>query len=210
MHKQSLQIGSSSQARVYKIFRSSNFLYGSKQYFYKPNFSLDPQMPCTSFISLGSNTGKSCQLIISALREIASFKSLDILACSPLFYTEPQEKGDQPWFYNMAAMLRTGPEWRPEELLQKLHDLEKSLGRERDGASRFGPRPIDLDLIIFGNETSLNPACLLPHPRAHRRAFVLVPLLCLAPGLTINSQSLADCLAALNWRMHGWQIWQCD
>ena len=98
--------------------------------------------------------------------------------------------------------------WRPRELLAAMLGMEAALGRRRDPALRFGPRSIDMDLLLFGDVTSADVHCLLPHPRLCERAFVLVPLAELAPDLVVNGRSIAQWLERLVWRREGRAIFQ--
>jgi 2-amino-4-hydroxy-6-hydroxymethyldihydropteridine diphosphokinase len=105
-------------------------------------------------------------------------------AASPVYLTEPQGLKDQPWFANRAARLLTeAPVWDAHSLLDKLLQLERQLGRVRE--KRWGPRVIDLDLLLFGDAMLRESDLVLPHPRMVERAFVLVPLLDIAPDLKL-------------------------
>jgi 2-amino-4-hydroxy-6-hydroxymethyldihydropteridine diphosphokinase len=106
---------------------------------------------------------------------------LDVIRVSQVYETEPVETFAQPAFLNMVAELRGSTLPRPEELLARLLRIEYALGRTRETA--MAPRTIDLDLLIYPNETSDTQFLTLPHPRLHRRRFVLVPLNELAPRL---------------------------
>lgn len=165
-------------------------------------------MATIAYISLGSNTGNLCANLNLALRELSSLKDAHCLACSPFFHTEPQNRRDQPWFANAAAMFHLEQYWNAGLFLEKMQEIELKLGRRREREMRFGPRTIDLDLIMFGAEKSADPFCILPHPRASERAFVLLPLLTIAPSLHINFKSLKECLSLLNWRLRGFSLWQ--
>jgi 2-amino-4-hydroxy-6-hydroxymethyldihydropteridine diphosphokinase len=131
------------------------------------------------------------------------------LACSPVYRTEPQGKTDQPWFYNQVAHLACGSRWSALTLLDALLDIETALGRQRQREARFGPRRIDLDLLLFGTEQGRNEQLCLPHPRMFKRAFILLPLLDLAPELVFpDGSSLQDRLAALTYRLQADCIYQ--
>ncbi len=109
--------------------------------------------------------------------------------------TDPVGLLDQPRFLNAAARLRTTLAAR--ELLAQLLAVERELGRTRDGP-RWGPRTIDLDLLLYGDEAIDEPGLTVPHPRLHERRFVLEPLADLDPGLVIPSRGpLESVLAGL-------------
>ena len=106
---------------------------------------------------------------------------LEVMRISSVYETEPVETFAQPAFLNMVAQLRGSTLPRPEELMARLLRIENSLGRTREVA--MAPRLIDLDLLLYRNETSNTQFLTLPHARFHRRRFVLVPLAELAPRL---------------------------
>jgi 2-amino-4-hydroxy-6-hydroxymethyldihydropteridine diphosphokinase len=105
-----------------------------------------------------------------------------VLATSTLRWTEPWGYAEQPRFLNGACVLETT--LRPEALLAVLLDVERVLGRTRDGP-RFGPRAIDLDLLLYGDRVIDEPGLHVPHPRLHERLFVLEPLAQLAPEAVV-------------------------
>ena len=126
-------------------------------------------------------------------------------ACSPamplrmssFIETEPWGYADQPWFLNAAAELETS--LAPHELLALLLDVEQQLGRRRDADHpRYGPRLVDLDLLVYGDLVLDEPGLQLPHPRLHERLFALAPLAELAPGLVVPGHgSVATLLAGV-------------
>jgi 2-amino-4-hydroxy-6-hydroxymethyldihydropteridine diphosphokinase len=105
-----------------------------------------------------------------------------VVAVSSFHETEPVGYLDQPRFLNGAAAVDTT--LAPRELLDALLAVERSLGRTREGP-RFGPRTIDLDLLLYGDESVDEPGVRVPHPRLHERAFALEPLAELDPGLVV-------------------------
>jgi len=118
-----------------------------------------------------------------------------VLATSRLRWTEPWGYEDQPPFLNGACAVETM--LRPEELLGVLLDVERSLGRRRDGP-RFGPRAIDLDLLLYGDETVALHDLTVPHPRLAERAFALEPLLDLDADLELpDGRRVSELLAGL-------------
>ncbi len=134
-------------------------------------------------ISLGSNMGDTKDHLRCALEAVCACKGVSLLAASSIYVTEPQGVKDQPWFANQVAILQCSPEWTPWFFLNVLLEVETSLGRVR--TRRWGPRIIDLDLLLFGTQTNKDPWLTLPHPRMHKRAFVLVPLLEIEPELRL-------------------------
>jgi 2-amino-4-hydroxy-6-hydroxymethyldihydropteridine diphosphokinase len=108
-------------------------------------------------------------------------EGLEVVRLSSVYETEPVETFAQPTFLNMVAELHGNTLPPPEEVLARLMRIENSLGRTREVAR--GPRVIDLDLLLYGSEASDTQFLTLPHPRFHRRRFVLVPLAEIAPQL---------------------------
>jgi len=134
------------------------------------------------FVGLGANLGDTRATLEAAVQGLAALPQTQLLQLSPVYRSAPVDaKG--PDFLNAVAELRCTLE--PEALLAHLHSLELQHGRERPYAN--APRTLDLDLLLFGMRVvrtgALQGALTLPHPRMHLRAFVLLPLLELAPGL---------------------------
>ncbi len=151
-----------------------------------------------AFIALGSNLGDSRQVILRAMERLREFsdRPLDL---SPLFETVPVDcPPGSPNFVNAVAGLIPRESEPPESLLRKLQALEKEFGRTPKKVLNEA-RPLDLDLIAFGNETRATPELTLPHPRAHLRRFVLEPLAEVAPDLILPGQgrTVAELLARL-------------
>ena len=126
-----------------------------------------------AYVGLGANLGDRETTIRRAVELLADTVGVEVLAVSALRETDPVGVEDQPRFLNGAAALETTLE--PRAVLEALLGIERVLGRVRDGL-RFGPRTIDLDLLLFGDETIDLPDLKVPHPELPRRAFVLVPL----------------------------------
>ncbi len=112
-----------------------------------------------------------------------------VTGVSGLYRTPPWGDTDQDDFLNAVARVETALDAEP--LLTALLDIERRLGRRRDRERRWGPRPIDLDLLLFGESTVSAPDLDVPHPRLHERAFVLVPLLELDPGAVVPGRGPA-------------------
>ncbi len=144
-----------------------------------------------AYVGLGANLGDRESTIRRAVELLP-----DVAAVSTLRETDPVGYLDQPSFLNGVAALET--ELPPRELLERLLDVERELGRTREGP-RFGPRTIDLDLLLYGETEIDEPGLTLPHPRMHERRFVLEPLAELDPALVIPGRgSLRDVIAALD------------
>lgn len=162
-------------------------------------------------MSLGSNSENAKEKLAGALLALRDIDGMQFLASSRLYCTEPQEYREQPWFYNMVVMFRGESSLDPSRLLMRFLAIEKDLGRRRDDSlPRFGPRPIDIDLLLFGERIGHDPFCLLPHPRMHRRAFVLVPLQEIAPSLTLMGKSISFYLSRLAYRVQDNIIYQAQ
>ncbi len=124
------------------------------------------------FVSLGSNLGDRAAYLRAARDGLAALPRSVLLAASRVYETAPQDLADQPAFLNQVVCLETG--LAPTELLVGCQALEKAAGRER--RARFGPRTLDVDILLFQDARSDDPALTLPHPRLWQRAFVLAPL----------------------------------
>ena len=152
----------------------------------------------TVFVALGSNLGDSRPIILAAMARLQNFSNGPILKSS-LWQTSPVDCAPgSPKFLNAVAGLVPQNGETPESLLKKLRALEIKFGRAPKIILNE-PRPLDLDLIAFGNETRNSPDLILPHPRAHLRRFVLQPLSEIAPELIFPGQgkSVAQLLAEL-------------
>ena len=149
-----------------------------------------------AFVGMGSNLGDRERQIRAALDQLAQEPEVEIVAVSTLRQTEPVGYVDQPLFVNGAAMIET--DLPPRELLDRLLAIERQLGRARGEGPRFGPRTIDLDLLLYGDETIAEPGLQVPHPRLTERRFALEPLAELEPALEIpGSGRVQDLLAGL-------------
>lgn len=161
------------------------------------------------YVSLGSNTPDAAHMLDAASAALERLEGLRLVRAASRCTTEPQGYAQQPWFENTVLELAVDAgRWQARELLAAMLGMEAALGRRRDPDLRFGPRSIDMDLLLFGNETSTDIHCLLPHPRMCERAFVLVPLVELAPDLMVNGRSVAQWLDSLAWRREGRAIFQ--
>jgi 2-amino-4-hydroxy-6-hydroxymethyldihydropteridine diphosphokinase len=146
-----------------------------------------------AYVGLGANLGEREQMLRLALEKIAAEASIEVTAVSTLRETEPVDFLDQPRFLNGAAQVET--DLSPRQLLARLQLIECELGRRRAGP-RFGPRVIDLDLLLYGSETVSEPGLEIPHPRVHLRRFALEPLSELDPELEIPGKGVVRALLA--------------
>jgi 2-amino-4-hydroxy-6-hydroxymethyldihydropteridine diphosphokinase len=147
-----------------------------------------------AFVGIGSNLGEPERQIAEALELLRAEDGIEVVAVSSLQETEPVGYGNQPNFLNGAAALET--ELSPRELLTRLLEIERRLGRERGAGPRFGPRTIDLDLLLYGDETVDEPGLTVPHPRLAERRFALEPLAELDPSLEIPGHGSVRALLA--------------
>ena len=148
-----------------------------------------------AYVGLGANLGDAEGSIRQALEEIDTLPGTRVAARSPLYRSAPVGYAPQPDFVNGVAELRTS--LSPDELLAALIGLEARHGRERSFPN--APRTLDLDLLLYGDEVLATDRLTLPHPRMHERAFVLKPLLDVAPDIEIPGHGpgrglLARCL----------------
>ena len=149
----------------------------------------------TAFVGIGSNLGDRETNLERALELLAAEDGIEIAAVSEIRETEPVGPVEQGPFLNGAARLETSLAARA--LLACLLAVENRLGRVRE--ERWGPRTIDLDLLLYGDEQIDEPGLSVPHPRLHERRFALEPLADLDPGLEIPGQgSVSALLAKLN------------
>jgi 2-amino-4-hydroxy-6-hydroxymethyldihydropteridine diphosphokinase len=136
----------------------------------------------TAYVGLGANLGDRRATIDRAVELLREAQGLDVLAVSSLRETDPVGFEEQPRFLNGAVAVETVLTAR--ELLDLLLETERRLGRTRS-ARRFGPREIDLDLLVYGDAQLDEPGLTVPHPRLHERRFALEPLVELAPALVV-------------------------
>jgi 2-amino-4-hydroxy-6-hydroxymethyldihydropteridine diphosphokinase len=135
-----------------------------------------------AFLGVGANLGNRGETIARALELLAEQDGVEVVAVSTLRETDPVGVVDQPRFLNGAVAVET--ELAPRELLERLLAVELALGRTREGM-RFGPRTIDLDLLVYGDVELAEPGLTIPHPRLAERRFVLEPLAELDPELVV-------------------------
>jgi len=148
-----------------------------------------------AFIGIGSNLGDRASNIRRAVEIMSENRKIDVISVSNLYETEPVGVKDQPDFLNCVVKIET--ELAPRELLKTLKGVEARIGR-RPGP-RWGPRRIDLDILFYGDLTLNEDDLVIPHPRAHERLFVLMPLFEIAPDLIHPSlgRSIRELIADL-------------
>lgn len=131
------------------------------------------------YLCLGSNSGDRFKLIEQAVSFLNLSEDIKLIRTSALYETEPWGLKDQNWFLNIVVEIKTV--LNPQDLLIKLQNIEKTLGRNREKEIRWGERPIDIDIIFYDDIILKTEVLSIPHTHMHKRAFVLVPLLELIP-----------------------------
>lgn len=148
----------------------------------------------TAYLGLGGNLGDRHVLLSEALARLAAMPEVRIARISPVYETKAIGPGDQPDFLNLVIELETT--LAPHALLDLCLAIEQHLGRVR--RERWGPRTIDLDVLLHGDHTLHDERLTLPHPRLHERAFVLAPLADLAPDLIVNHETVRTHLSRID------------
>lgn len=149
----------------------------------------------TAYIGLGANLGNPVEQVHSALRALDALPFTRVRRHSSMYRSAPWGDSAQPEYVNAVAEIAT--DLAPDALLAQLHEIEDAAGRVRN-ERRYGPRTLDLDLLVYGSARIRTAALCVPHPRISERAFVLVPLQEIAetltiPGLGLVSELLAAC-----------------
>ena len=135
-----------------------------------------------AYVGLGSNLADPVEQVIAAFEALSALPDTRVTARSTLYGSRPMGPADQPDYVNAVARLATALD--PHELLAALQGIEDRAGRDRSGA-RWGPRTLDLDLLLYGDLECDDDRLVLPHPGMAERAFVLVPLAEIAPDLVL-------------------------
>ena len=148
----------------------------------------------TVYLSLGGNLGDPAASMATALRLLDADDNTRVIAVSSLYRTPPWGKLDQPDFLNAAAEISTT--LAPRALLDLCLEAERKLKRVRE--ERWGPRLIDIDILVFGERIIHETGLEVPHPRMLERAFVLAPLAEIAPELVVGGRSVAERLDAVD------------
>lgn len=150
--------------------------------------------PARAFLGLGSNLGDRQAMLRQAAARLRALPGIRILRASSVYETEPLGLTDQPWFLNQVLEVETALD--PHHLLTAVQEVEASLGRRRE--VRWGPRTIDIDILLYADVTLRSPRLVLPHPALAHRRFVLVPLAELHPLLRLpDGRCVRDLLEAL-------------
>ena len=150
-----------------------------------------------ALIGLGGNLGDAAATLRQTFRELDALPETRLLRASRLYRSRAWGRTDQPDFINAVAMIETALDAR--ELLDAMLGIEHDAGRERHADRRWGPRTLDLDLLLFGDAVIDEPGLHVPHPHLHERSFALVPLVEIAPDAMIPGIGAArDALAKLD------------
>lgn len=157
----------------------------------------------TSYIALGSNQGDRADILCRAIRKLGESRNLAVEKASSIYETDPVGYTDQGKFLNMVIKVNTSH--APLELLKFLQETEHFFGRERE--IRWGPRTLDLDILLYNQENIEIEELIIPHPRMWERAFVLVPLIEIADRATIPKNIDEKALLELQER-EGVHVWK--
>lgn len=151
----------------------------------------------TAYLSIGSNIGDKRANCLMGIDALVSSNHIRLIARSRIYQTDPVDFLEQDWFINLAISIETTLE--PAELMNELQQIEESAGRKR-GPIRFGPRILDMDLLLFEDRVLHTPALIIPHPRMHERRFVLQPLCDIAPDVIhpVLKETVRELLLRLN------------
>ncbi|MDP0562650.1 MAG: 2-amino-4-hydroxy-6-hydroxymethyldihydropteridine diphosphokinase [Candidatus Endonucleobacter sp. (ex Gigantidas childressi)] len=144
----------------------------------------------TSYIALGSNLGNSRHQLQCAVYDMDSEKSINLLRCSKLYRSSPIGPPGQPDYYNAVIAVTT--DLPPESLLDTLQSIEHEYGRIK--TVRWGPRTLDLDILLYGDQTINTPRLTIPHDQLHLRSFTLYPLNDISPNLIVPGHGVLSTL----------------
>ncbi len=132
------------------------------------------------YLSIGSNTGDRLVNLQHITSRLSMHDNIDLIQTSSFYETEPWGKKDQPWFLNAVVQIKTS--LNPYELLDVCMNIETAMGRNREAEEHWGERPADIDILFYDKEIISDEKLRIPHIYLHERAFVLVPLLEIAPN----------------------------
>jgi 2-amino-4-hydroxy-6-hydroxymethyldihydropteridine diphosphokinase len=149
-----------------------------------------------AFVGIGGNLGDIRATLDGAIAKFCDGSDVRLLARSSDYRTPPWGKQDQPPFVN--ACIHVATRLTPEALLDRALAVERAFGRDRSRETRWGPRPLDIDLVAYDDLTIDQPGLCLPHPRLFERAFVLVPLAEIAPDAVIAGRRVAEALLGVD------------
>lgn len=148
-----------------------------------------------AYLSLGANLGDRKAMLEAALRRLEASGQLRVVTASSVYETEPIGYAEQPWFYNLAAEIETDLD--PDELLTLTKQVERELNRTRE--IHWGPRTIDIDILLYDDLVTNGNRLTLPHPEMVGRRFVLEPLVEIAPDLKLpDGRRIADLLPSVS------------
>jgi 2-amino-4-hydroxy-6-hydroxymethyldihydropteridine diphosphokinase len=158
--------------------------------------AITERAPVIAYVGLGANLGDPVGQLRQALQRLHGAEEVEVRRVSTFYRNPPLGPANQPWYVNAVAQVRT--RLGPEELLRVLQQVEAALGRVR--GEHWGPRVIDLDLLLYDGEVILTPELVVPHRQMHRRAFVLGPLAEIAPRAwhPVLQRSAGDLWAGLD------------
>ena len=162
----------------------------------------------TAYISLGSNLGDKLENCHRAIKELSRIGGTSVADCSHFYKTDPVDYTDQDWFVNAVVKIETHLD--PLPLLAELKSIQRRAGRTHDPI-RFGPRIIDLDIIFYDDAVIQSPDLVVPHPRMHKRAFVLVPICDINSKIIhpVFKKDVRCLLDTLNDKAQGIEIYKC-
>lgn len=152
--------------------------------------------PVRAALGLGGNIGDVAGAMRAVLAMLDQRADTEVTAVSSLYRTPPWGLTEQPDFLNCAALVTT--RLSAADLLAACLDAEKALKRDRAGATRWGPRPIDIDVLTYGDETIQTATLIVPHPRMTDRGFVLLPLGEIAPDIMVDGRTIAEWAAKID------------
>jgi 2-amino-4-hydroxy-6-hydroxymethyldihydropteridine diphosphokinase len=152
--------------------------------------------PAEALLALGGNVGDVRATFERAIAMLCDDGTVRLVTRSSDYRTPPWGVADQPAFINGVIVVATSLD--PRALLARAQGIERALGRNRSSEPRWGPRPIDIDVLAYDDVTLREPDLTLPHPRLFERAFVLVPLAEIAPDRLVAGRRIGDALAGLD------------
>jgi 2-amino-4-hydroxy-6-hydroxymethyldihydropteridine diphosphokinase len=155
-----------------------------------------PRDAVEALLGLGGNLGNVAATLDRALELLAEDGAVRVVRVSSDWITPPWGVTNQPAFVNRCAVVETL--LSPRALLERALEVERRLGRVREAGTRWGPRPVDIDILSYGDVTLDEPDLMLPHPHLFARAFVLVPLAEIAPDRVIKGRRIAEAAAAID------------
>jgi 2-amino-4-hydroxy-6-hydroxymethyldihydropteridine diphosphokinase len=145
-----------------------------------------------AFLGLGGNVGDTRAILDRAVALLDDGTDIKLLARSSDYRTPPWGVENQAPFLNLCVAVETT--LTPHQLLQRIHEVERELGRDRAAETRWGPRTCDIDILSYGDVTLNDPDLVVPHPRMFERSFVLMPLAEIAPDAVIGGRRVKDAL----------------